>query len=149
MEGTPREARIYYRCAARSMVPGAAALDGHPKNVYLPEAAVLGPLNVWIGELFDRKNVDRTVAALVTSQGCGRREPNARQAMKKRRGDAEPRLRKLRAAIEAGVDPAALVESINEAQAQRAATRAELEADAPAPNALSGGRGLRDDRFPR
>jgi hypothetical protein len=46
-------------------------------------------------------------------------------------------LRKLRAAIEAGVDPAALVESINEAQAQRAATRAQLEADAPASNALS------------
>lgn len=46
-------------------------------------------------------------------------------------------MRKLRAAIEAGVDSAALVESINEAQAQRAATRAELEVDAPAPNALS------------
>lgn len=54
---------------------------------------MLGPLNVWIGDLFDRKNVDRTVAALVGSQGCGRREPNARQAMKKRLGDAESRLR--------------------------------------------------------
>jgi len=55
----------------------------------------------------------------------------------KRLGEAESRLRKLRAAIEAGVDPAALVESINEAQAQRAAARAELEANAPAPNTLS------------
>ena len=137
MEGTPREARIYYRCAARSMVPGAAALNGHPKNVYLPEAAVLGPLNAWIGELFDRKNVERTVAALVASQGCGRKEPSARQAMKKRLSEAESRLRKFRTAIEAGVDPGALVESINDAQAQRAAARAELEADAPALNALS------------
>ncbi len=137
MEGTPREVRIYYRCAARSMVPGAAALNGHPKNVYLPEAAVLGPLNTWIGELFDRKNVDRIVAALVASQGCDRGEPTARHAMKKRLAKAESRLGKLRAAIEAGVDPAALVESINEAQAQRAATRAQLEADAPASNALS------------
>jgi hypothetical protein len=75
-----------------------------------PVQAVLGPLNTWIGELFDRKNVDRTVAALVTSQGCSRRQPNARQGMKKRLGDAESRLRKLRAAIEAGVDPAALAE---------------------------------------
>ncbi len=97
---------------------------------------MLGPLNAWIGELFDRRNVDRTVAALVASQGCGR-EPNARQAMKKRLGEAKSRLRKLRTAIEAGVDPAALVESINEAQAQRAAARAELEADAPALNTLS------------
>jgi DNA invertase Pin-like site-specific DNA recombinase len=126
MEGTPRAERIYYRCAARSMVPGAAALDGHPKNVYLPEAAVLGPLNTWIGELFDRKNVDRTVAALVASQGRDSGKPTARHAMKKRLGEAESRLRKLRAAIEAGVNPAALVESINEAQAQRAAARAQL-----------------------
>jgi hypothetical protein len=106
MEGTPREARIYYRCAARSIVPGAAALDGHPKNVYLPEAAVLGPLNAWIGGLFNRKNLDRTVTALVMSQERGHQEPTARQAMKKRLGEAESRLRKLRTAIEAGVDPA-------------------------------------------
>lgn len=36
-------------------------------------------------------------------------------------------MRRLRAAIEAGVDPAALVEAINEAQEQRAAARAELD----------------------
>jgi hypothetical protein len=137
MEGTPRKARIYYRCATRSMVPGAATLEGHPKNVYLPEAAVLGPLNAWIGALFNRKNIDQTVAALVASQEGGHRQPTARQALKKRLSEAESRLQKLRAAIEAGVDPAALVESINQAHAQRAATRTELEADTPAPNALS------------
>jgi hypothetical protein len=47
----------------------------------------------------------------------------------------EAKLRRLRSAIEAGVDPAALVESINEAQAQRAAARAELDG-APVPNVL-------------
>ncbi len=93
MEGTPREARIYYRCAARSMVPGSAAWDGHPRNVYLPEAAVVSPLNAWIGGLFDRMNVDQTVAALVVSQGGGHKQPKGRQAMKKRLGEAEPRLR--------------------------------------------------------
>jgi hypothetical protein len=39
-------------------------------------------------------------------------------------------LKRLRAAIEAGVDPAALVESINEAQAQRASAKAELDSAA-------------------
>ena len=39
--------------------------------MYLPEAALLVPLNAWIGELFDSTNVDRTVAALLDSQGVG------------------------------------------------------------------------------
>lgn len=33
MEGIPRKSRTYYRCASRSLIPGSAALHGHPKNV--------------------------------------------------------------------------------------------------------------------
>jgi hypothetical protein len=136
MEGTPRRTRIYYRCSARSLVPGSTALDTHPKNVYLAEAAVLEPLNTWVGELFDRKNIDRTVEALVNSQQGTRGKERAQETAKKRLADAETRLRRFQAAIAAGVDAAALVESINEAQAQRAAAQAELD-NAPAPNALT------------
>jgi DNA invertase Pin-like site-specific DNA recombinase len=126
MEGTPRETRTYYRCAARTMVPGSPALVGHPKNVYLPEAAVLDPLNKWLDGLFDRTNVDRTVAALVASQDAGQ-GAGQRDAAKRRLSEAEAGLRRLQEAIVAGVDPAALVEAVNEAQAQRAAARAEVE----------------------
>ena len=35
--------------------------------MYLPEAAVLVSLNAWLGDLFDPNNIDRTVAALITS----------------------------------------------------------------------------------
>ncbi|WP_209620675.1 hypothetical protein [Saccharothrix coeruleofusca] len=52
-------------------------------------------------------------------------------AAKKRLEAAEGRLKRFRAAIDAGVDPSALVEAINEAQAQRAAARAELEGSSP------------------
>ena len=135
MECTFRGNRIYYRCAARSLVPGAAALQGHPKNVYLPEALVLEALNAWIGGLFDRNNIDRTVAALVSCQDMTR-APGAREAAKKRLEGAEARLRRFQAAIEAGVEPAALVEAINDSQAQRAAARAELDG-APAPDTLT------------
>jgi hypothetical protein len=40
--------------------------------------------------------------------------------------DAETRLRRFQAAIAAGVDPAAMVDAINQAQAQRAAAQDEL-----------------------
>ncbi|HYZ08096.1 MAG TPA: zinc ribbon domain-containing protein, partial [Pseudonocardiaceae bacterium] len=136
MEGTPRKSRTYYRCAARSLVPGSTALHSHPKNVYLPEVAVIEALNAWIGDLFHPKNVDRTVAALVASQDGARGVPSTREAASKRLADAEARLRRFQTAIAAGVDPAALVESINQAQAQRAAAQAELDG-APAPTTLT------------
>ena len=104
MEGTPRKSRTYYRCAARSLVPGSTALHSHPKNVYLPEVAVIEALNAWIGDLFHPKNVDRTVAALVASQDGARGVPSTREAASKRLADAEARLRRFQTAITAGVD---------------------------------------------
>jgi hypothetical protein len=94
--------------------------------VYLPESAVLEPLNKWLDGLFDRLNVDRTVAALIASQDGGQ-GVGQRDAAKWRLSEAESKLRRLQEAIAAGVDPAALVEAINDAQAQRAAARAEVE----------------------
>jgi hypothetical protein len=92
----------------------------------MPEAAVMEPLGEWISRLFARENRDRTVAALVASQHRAGGTSSARKAIEKRLEAAESRLRRLQSAIEAGVEPAALVEGINEAQAQREAARAEL-----------------------
>lgn len=131
MEGTPRASRTYYRCSARTMVPGSPALEGHPKNVYLPEVAVVDQLNAWLGGLFARENVDRTVRALVESQEGAGQGSNARDAAQKRLTDAEARLRRFQNALAAGVDPAAVVEAVNDAQAQRAAAQAELDNAAP------------------
>jgi hypothetical protein len=47
------------------------------------------------------------------------------------------RLSRLRAAIEAGADPAALVESVNAAQEQRAAAQAEFRVLKPEPARLT------------
>jgi hypothetical protein len=130
-----RKEEVYYRCMARTLAPGSAALAEHPRTVNLREFDILELVNRWLGDLFKPKNVDRTVAALVASQGQDRAAAGV-ETIKKRHSDAEARLRRLQAAIEAGVDPAALVEAINEAQAQRAAARAELDGAAP-PTAVS------------
>ena len=136
MEGSPRAHGMYYRCPARTLAPGSAALAEHPPTVYVREHPLMEAVNGWLSGLFARENVDQTVAALVASQHGGISRPNAREAAKKRLETAEAKLRRFQAAIEAGVDPAALVEAINGAQAQRAAARAELD-NAPAPNTLS------------
>ncbi|MEU4445460.1 hypothetical protein AB0K14_26540 [Actinosynnema sp. NPDC050801] len=85
--------------------------------------------------MFAPENRDRTVAALVESQGTNG-AANGRKAAKARLAKAEAQLSRFQEAIKAGIDPLALVEPMNEAQAVRAAARAELEGT-PAPDALS------------
>jgi hypothetical protein len=111
MQGATIRKGTYYRCTARTLAPGAAALAEHPATVNLREDVVLGPLNGWIGGLFTRENVDRTVAALVASQAANGAGSGPREEIKARLAKAEARLWRLRAAVEAGVDPAAPVEA--------------------------------------
>ncbi|MEU3275418.1 recombinase family protein [Saccharomonospora sp. NPDC006951] len=127
MEASPRKHGMYYRCPARTLAPGSPHLADHPPAVYLREDPLREAVDGWLGQLFARENVDRTVAALVASQGDERDTSSARETVPERLEAVESKLRRLRAAIEAGVDPVAVVESINEAQAQRAAARAELD----------------------
>src|SRR2546430_13495422 len=110
-----RKEDVYYRCLARSLVPGSAALAGHSRTVNLREDNVVPPLNAWIGRLFSRANVDRTVAELLASQDAA--APAAsHEALKKRVSTAGGRLRRFPAAIEARGDPAATVEAPEKAQ---------------------------------
>ncbi|WP_086788973.1 recombinase family protein [Crossiella equi] len=136
MESSPRAHGMYYRCPARTLAPGSPALASHPPSVYLREDVLQDAVNAWIGGLFARENVDRTVTALVASQSSAQSESNGREAARQRLAKAEADLSRYQAAIQAGIDPAALVEVVNEAQAVRTAARAELEG-APPPNALT------------
>lgn len=135
MEASPRAHGIYYRCPARTLAPHSPVLARHPAAVYVREAAICAPLNRWIATLFDASNRDRTVQALVGSQGSSFANAHLDQA-RRRLANAEARLRRHQAAIEAGVDPAAIVDAINQAQAERAAARAELNGR-PAPQELT------------
>ena len=125
MEASPRAHGIYYRCPARTLAPHSPVLARHPATVYVREAAICAPLNQWIATLFDARNRDQTVQALLRSQGGSFAHTHLDQA-RRRLATAETRLRRHQAAIEAGVDPAAIVDAINQAQAERAAARAEL-----------------------
>ncbi|WP_238606690.1 recombinase family protein [Amycolatopsis sp. Poz14] len=125
MQGATIRKGAYYRCTARTMTPGSAMLADHPKTVNLRERTVVEAINGWVGQLFDPEHVDETVAALLSSAGGG--AGNAREVARRRLADAEARLRRFQDAIGAGVDPSAVVDAVNQAQAERAAAKAELE----------------------
>jgi hypothetical protein len=130
-----RKHEVYYRCLARTLAPGSEALATHPRTVNVREFDLVEPINAWLGGLFAPGNVDRTVTALVDSQE-GLRESNDHEAAAKRLKGAEARLRRFQDAIAAGIDPAAVVDAVNTAQAERAAARAELDG-MPAPGAVT------------
>jgi hypothetical protein len=125
MQGATIRKGAYYRCTARTMAPGSLQLADHPKTVNLREGVVVNALNAWIGELFHPDNVDHTVAALLGSESTGS-SGGPLEAARNRLADAEARLRRYQAAISAGVDPVALVEPINQAQAECASARAQI-----------------------
>lgn len=133
MEGTPRGERIYYRCAARTLVPGSPLLATHPKNVYLPEQAVLEALNTWIGMLFAPEHRDATVDQLLASAGVTNADSGAAMRAKKTAAEARTKLRRLQEAIAAGANPVALVDMINQAQAELEAAQAEEARRSEAP----------------
>jgi hypothetical protein len=127
MSGEMVRKNAYYRCAARTLAPGSAALADHPITVNLREDVMVDALNRWIGRLFDRENIDQTVTQLLGSQPTGAASGDV-AAAKARRADADRRLRRFQDAIAAGADPAAVVEPMNQAQAERAAAQAEIDA---------------------
>ncbi|WP_235211231.1 hypothetical protein [Nocardia brasiliensis] len=89
---------------------------------------LIDPLDGWLSKLFDQhQHRNRTVEILLAAQ-----EPDdtdaLRALLRRRIAEADTKLQRHLAAIEAGVDPAAFVSSMNAAQAEKAAARAELDA---------------------
>jgi hypothetical protein len=102
---------------------------------------VLEPISTWIGSVFAPAHRDRTVAQVL---GAAVDQPGSAGATAARRAfaDAETRLRRWQAAVEAGADPVALVGPIARAQEQVVAARVECDR-APRSGAPSGVRSKR------
>ncbi|WP_280392121.1 hypothetical protein [Nocardia brasiliensis] len=78
-------------------------------------------------KLFDHQHRNRTIEILLAAQETD--DTDALRALLRRRiAEADTKLQRHMAAIEAEVDPAAFVSSMNTAQAEKAAARAELDA---------------------
>ncbi|MEV5961476.1 recombinase zinc beta ribbon domain-containing protein [Kribbella sp. NPDC051952] len=52
MEGARRKHAVFYRCAARTLIPGSSAALCHPPTVHVREDQLSGGVNGWIAGLF-------------------------------------------------------------------------------------------------
>nr|WP_228820660.1 recombinase family protein [Nocardia abscessus] len=111
---------VYYRCR-KTIAAGSPVLQDHPRTVNLREDIVVGPIDSWLASLFDRDHRENTIAALVAAQDTDVQ----RRTLRQRVTEADARPARHLAAIEAGVDPQALVTAMNAAPADKAAAQAE------------------------
>ncbi|MCP2317724.1 hypothetical protein APR12_003077 [Nocardia amikacinitolerans] len=116
---------IYYRCRAKNLTPGSPALAEHPVTVNLREDHLVAPIDRWLATLFHRTHRDRTIASLLAAQDDGDHDTH-RALLRRRIADAEAKLERHLAAIEAGVDPQVLVTAMNTARAEKVAAQTEL-----------------------
>ena len=126
MEGTWNHDRAHYRCRFLSEYAAANRID-HPRSVYLREDAVLPSLDGWLAELFEPANLQATIDALAASfRPDTSLNDEAAAHARQRLNELDEQLRRYRAALDAGADPAVVAGWIADAQARRAAAERQL-----------------------
>ncbi|WP_410790969.1 recombinase family protein [Kribbella sp. C-35] len=139
MEGAARrQDTIYYRCNARTLVPGSATASAHPPQIYLREDVITPRINRWIGSLFDPMHRDDTIATLLESDDSADRAREHVERVRDRVAAAETVMEKLRRALDAGWDPVELRDQYNAAVAEKRSAEVALAA-APDDSGLSRG----------
>ena len=127
MQGSANHGRAHYRCRYPSEYAMANELD-HPRNVYVREDQILGPLDGWLAQVFDPGQLDTTLDALEAAASSTDDAGQARaQAARRRVAECDTRLARYRAALEAGTDPVVVSAWIAEVQAERLAAEVELD----------------------
>ncbi|MBP2352618.1 hypothetical protein JOF29_003701 [Kribbella aluminosa] len=130
--GARRKHAVFYRCAARTLIPESSAAFGHPPTVYVREDQLSHGVNEWIAGLFSPDNLDETVAVLVGADDLEDPTEATERAFRKRIAAAEASMNRLQRALEAGWDPETLTGQYNAAVAEKKAALAGLDALEPA-----------------
>jgi hypothetical protein len=118
MQGQQRREQLFYRCRYPNEY-GLANKVEHPRNVYLAERDLVGPLDKWLCTCLAPHRVTGTIEAMYQSQPDGEVDPAAAVAARAVE-ECDRALARHRAALEAGADPHLVTGWIRETQARRA-----------------------------
>ncbi|WP_328708852.1 recombinase family protein [Microbispora hainanensis] len=114
----------YYRCTFPREYALGNKLD-HPRNVYLREDAILRRVDRWLCKAFAPHRVAQTIDEMYVDQADTGHDAKAEIA-KAKIAQAETKMARYRAALEAGGDPEEIGKWIAEAKAERVRAEAEL-----------------------
>jgi DNA invertase Pin-like site-specific DNA recombinase len=128
MEASQRGGILYFRCRSRDLVPGSEVLARHPANFYVRHDELVIGLHAWLGGLFSPDERERTIKLLADAHNLPLPEEAGEAQNEARRHDLRRRRDRLQDAIEAGADPAALVDRLNAVHRELAVIEAETAA---------------------
>jgi site-specific DNA recombinase len=124
MQGNWNNGRPHYRCRSPAEYARAKAL-AHPATVYVREDHILPALDRWLSTAFAPEHVTSPLAALDQAHP----EADTRsETLRRQITDADRKLDRHRATLEAGADPAMITEWTRRVQAERQAAYAQLDA---------------------
>jgi site-specific DNA recombinase len=118
MQGQQTRGELYYRCRYANEYALVNRVQ-HPRNVYLAERELLGPLDQWLATSFAPHRLEDTIDALFAAQEQELANPGLHVA-ERVIADCNDKLARYRAALDAGADPALVTQWIAEVQASRA-----------------------------
>ncbi|MCA1674836.1 MAG: recombinase family protein [Actinobacteria bacterium] len=118
MQGQQTKQTLYYRCRFSTEYALANKIH-HPKNVYLAERELLGPLDDWLATSFAPHRLADTIEAMYHAQPDIDADPAALAAGQVIK-ECDEKLTRYREALEAGTDPKLIAAWTTEAQARRA-----------------------------
>lgn len=124
MQGQWNHGKAYYRCKFPADYPQADG--GHPRSVYVKEAAITPGLDQWLAQLFEPDHIDQTCRALA---GVSEPDPSVverEQRLEAQIADCERRIAKYHQLLDHDVDPALAASWISEAQRERRGLEAQL-----------------------
>ncbi|MFI8975158.1 recombinase family protein [Nocardia asteroides] len=116
---------VYYRCRASNLPPGSPHREQHPSTINLREDHLIEPVDRWLATLFDPEHLDTTVAALQEASNADSTDTR-RDALRRQIQQAQTKINRHLAAIEAGIDPQAVVTALNAAQTEKASAEVEI-----------------------
>jgi hypothetical protein len=128
MQGQHSHGTAYHRCRFPQEYALANKVD-HPRNVIMREEALIRPLDTWLSQEFGPLQRHHTIANLVDQAAIGVTTA-ARPAEGPTVAECDAKLKRYRAALDAGADPAVVASWIAEIQAER--QRAQQRSERPA-----------------
>lgn len=129
MQGQKTRDQLFYRCRYPNEY-GLANKTEHPRNVYLAERDLLGPLDGWLSTCFAPHRINETVDALHHGQPELDVDLGAMAAAKAIE-ECDRVLERHRSALEAGADPKLVAAWMAETQARRAEAAARIKVRPP------------------
>jgi site-specific DNA recombinase len=132
MQGSWNNGKPHYRCTFLDQYAAKNKVD-HPASVYLREELLLGEVDAWLSRELD----PLVFLAAIRAYEAQRPEPQPDEDAREEIVDCDAKLRRHRAALEAGADPAIVTSWIKETQAKRVLAEARLNKPATARRRLT------------